>query len=269
MVIPKFTFARIALCTILLTSSTLHAGFITDTTIGTATRDGVINAGEYVGGFAGVNNGFGNVIGSQSTLYIDSSLSGQLNFGFQRGLGTFPNNNVIVIYIDSKSGGFNSTANFTDTDDGGRRAISGYDVNQGRSTLTFANGFNADYAIAIQPSFAGLFELIEGGSHNFVAPVSGDGFNNDGNRATEVQMTLSNLGMAQGGTLKYIATYISDTAFRSNEFNGVSSSSFGGGWNPVTLNDFHSFQSVPEPTSLSLLGLTALAAMTGYRRRVR
>jgi hypothetical protein len=269
MAIPKFTFARIALCAILLTSSTLHAGFITDTTIGTATRDGVIDAGEYVGGFAGVNSGFGNVIGSSSTLYVDSSLTGNLNFGFQRGSGFFGGDNAIVVYIDSKAGGFNSTANFTDRDDPGRRAISGFSFNGSRATLNFATGFTADYAISIESGFAGLFQLAENQAHTYVTSAN---VINSGT-VSELAVTLSQLGMNQGETFKYIATYLNqDNSFRSNEFNGVS---FSGG-NPgngsnVTLGatDFHSFQSVPEPTSLSILGLTALAAMTGYRRRVR
>src|SRR5262245_41874680 len=45
---------------------------INDTTPGTASNDGTINPGEYVGFSSGINNGFGNIIGSASKMYVDS-----------------------------------------------------------------------------------------------------------------------------------------------------------------------------------------------------
>src|SRR4051812_45368053 len=53
-----------ALASLAMSASAFAAPItITDTTSGTATNDGTINSGEYVGSSAGINGGFGNVIG--------------------------------------------------------------------------------------------------------------------------------------------------------------------------------------------------------------
>src|ERR1043166_1326885 len=92
---------------------------ITDTTLGTSTRDGTLNAGDYnsLTYFSpGTNTGFGNVLfGTGGKLYWDSSLGGALNFGIQLGGGSLLN--VGVIYIDSISGGLSGTATIEDTGD--------------------------------------------------------------------------------------------------------------------------------------------------------
>jgi len=61
-----------------------------------------------------------------------------------------------------------------------------------------------------------------------------------------MEFTLANLGLGPGSSFDYVATYISNTAYRSNEFNGVAA--YGGvnpGWNPVSLvaGDFNTFRS--------------------------
>lgn len=61
----------------------------------------------------------------------------------------------LVIYVDSRTGGFNPTSTFTDTGNNGidalRRAISGFDGNK-RATSNFAPSFGADFAIGISPT---------------------------------------------------------------------------------------------------------------------
>jgi hypothetical protein len=119
------------------------------------------------------NSGFGGPIGQGSLNLTDNGTSvfGTLNKG--------PNNfnDVLVIYINSVSGGFTDTSGFADANDGLRRAISGFDGGANRSVLTMPGGFSADYAIALGPSsdsFGGLWQLANGGggSLNFVASVS-------------------------------------------------------------------------------------------------
>lgn len=63
-----------------------------------------------------------------------------------------------MIYIDSTTGGFGSTAGFNDNADQHRAAISARGTGAaGRADVTFAPGFQADYAIAINAGFAGLW----------------------------------------------------------------------------------------------------------------
>ncbi len=260
----RFRFCFFIALSLSLMITYANAGLIIDSTAGTATNNGVIGSGEYVGGFSGINSGFGNVIGSGSTLYVDSSITGLLNFGLTRGSGSF--NDAMVIYVDSTAGGFSGTGGFTDTADAGRRAISGFDGTR-RSTLNFASGFAADFAITLDNSFAGLFSLANGGSHGFVTSANRSNTGND----YEMNLLLANIGVAQGGSFRYFATYLnSGNAFRSDEFNGVATFAGGNpGNNTVNLanGDFHTFVSaVPEPGSILMFGIAMLSAMPRRKR---
>lgn len=254
-------------------AGTSSAAVITDTTATGATNDGTVNVGEYVGSTEGINAGFGGVIGAGSFLSVDSDTSGGLQFALQPS-GTGDLNDRAVIYIDSVAGGVAGTSVLTDTGDGLRRMVSGSSPN-GSSDLTFAPGFTADYAIGIESGFAGVFQIVAGGSHNFVTSVNLNPTGDSTAAAFEMNLLLSDIGLAVGDSFDYVATYANpfaggagDEFFRSDEFQGVAS--FGGG-NPgsgaVVLGsgDFHTFNSIPEPASLALLGLGGLM-MVGRRR---
>lgn len=248
---------------------------IVDTTAGSATNDGSIGVGEYVGSSTGINGGFGNVIGSEATLGVDSSVSGALHFGLTRGSSGFGNQGVI--YIDSVAGGFDSTIPLTDTDDGLRRMMSGSSPNNS-SDLTFAPGFTADYAIGIQNDFAGLWLLQAGTNHIFVKSVNLTSVPpSDPNApAFEMDLLLSDIGLVPGGSFKYIASYGNvfdgggDEFFRSDEFQGVAQSTvpsgnIGSGSLSLAEGDFNTFTSVPEPASLVLLGVGGMMLIGRYR----
>ena len=70
---------------------------IVDTTAGTATSDGAVLPGEYVGSSVGINAGFGDVIGIGSRIHLDSDAAGDLNVGIVS--GGSPLSDAIVIYI--------------------------------------------------------------------------------------------------------------------------------------------------------------------------
>src|SRR5258706_15362056 len=107
------------------------------------------------------NSGFGGPIGLGSLTLTDNgtTVSGTVNKG--------PNgfNDVLVIYLDSVSGGFSDTSGFADGADGLRKAISGFDGGANRSLMTF-NGMSPAYALALGPAsdnFGGLWQLANGG----------------------------------------------------------------------------------------------------------
>lgn len=212
---------------------------IADATSCGAVADGAIGAAEYAGQSAGIGSGFGNVIGEGTALHVDADVNGRLGFGFQLGAGTWSDD--IVIYLDSEAGGFADTAGFTDTADGLRKAISGAD-GANRSTLTFAPGFAADYALALNSGFAGLWKLVAGGSHVYL----GTAFLANAGATPEVGIDLDDIGLAAdgGGTLRYVATLISETAYRSDEYHGAADRAFAQGWvaHALAEGDFNTFR---------------------------
>ena len=216
------------------------------------------------------NTSFGGAVGNGS-LSVSNNDTGLLSFTYTRGSSAF--NNAIVIYIDSAAGGATSTAGFTDTGDGLRRAIAGVDGGN-RSTLNFAAGFTANYAIALNNGFAGLWSLSDPASFPF--QTSANLLPNLASQ-TETSYTFSinvaSIGLAanDGQSFGFFSTYISETAFRSVEtFGATYSGSPTAGWNTFDAASSNTFTTVPEPSTYALLGLSA-AALGSYviRRRRR
>jgi hypothetical protein len=245
---------------VLLVASVAYAVpiIIDDVTSTTATNDGVVNVGEYVGLSTGINSGFGDVIGANSELHVDSDALGALNFGLVSGGGGL--NDAAVIYLDTQPGGHSSTSVFTDNADGLRAAISGLGTGGGQSVLNFAAGFEADYAIAFEQNFAGVWELVAGASHNYITTANLNPAGNAGAGQWEMNLTLADIALNPGESFKYVVTYLnSGNAFRSDEFHGVQQAtvpSGNPGNNPVTLatgdyNTFNSFQPIVPGDDLS------------------
>jgi hypothetical protein len=145
----------------------------------------------------------GGAVGTGSLTLTDN---GTTLFGtFTRGGGTFTE--VLVIFIDSKSGGFQDTHTFTDDSTALRRGVSGYQGGN-RSNAIFVNGFLADYAIALRPfSISGadgydrLFQLGSGtftslGGVN-LAPVA-----STSSSTYTFSIALSDIGVAPGGSFR-------------------------------------------------------------------
>ncbi|BAO56007.1 T9SS type A sorting domain-containing protein [Nonlabens marinus] len=184
------------------------------------------------------NTGFGGPVGPSSLQFSDNGTTVTGTFT----KGTSDNfNNEMVIYIDSKSGGFSSTVNFNDPNSGDklRRSIAGYGGFDGasRSVVNFPSGFEADYAIAINTGFGGLWQLIENAEFPFI-----DGVGNPANN-TDTSFTFSfdwsELGISNSNNFKFVITYMDgfggNGVFRSDEGYGDGLPSGNPGTDDVTF----------------------------------
>jgi hypothetical protein len=210
------------------------------------------------------NTGFGGTVGTGSLTLDHNGVT--LSGTFNRGGANL--NDAVVLYLDTTSGvtGFTSTAGFTDNSDGLRTAISGNDVGSNQTVATFAPGFRARYAIAFDSGFGGLWELVNGGSHNFISSIGLSPTGSPGATAHTFSVNLSSLGITVPATpISFVGTYISTTAFRSNEaFGNIGAGGNPGFSGPITYSN--SFSVVPEPASLMLVGLVGLANLARRRK---
>lgn len=220
------------------------------------------------------NSGFGGVLGTGS-LSIDNTTSGSLAFTFTKGAGNL--SDAVVIYLQSGTAAtFNDTSSFSDTADDLRKAISGFDGGN-RSTLNFngTNGLAANYAIAFNQGFGGLWQLQSGGPNSlaFVRSVNLSPTGSATSPTYSFSMNVSDIGLTanSGASFKFFATYLNPTnVFRSNEAFGGGFSGSNPGYTTVTMDNAQTVVTVPEPASHLLL-VFGLAA-PGYfslRRRLR
>lgn len=183
--------------------------------------------------------------------------------------GGNPGGNLIVIYIDSKSGGFADAESFTDDSDGGRSAISTINGTN-NPVVTFPNGFTADYAVAIGGSFAFGVELTTG-THTLINVSYNSG---------SPQVLFSELGITATDKFDFVAILNSPTSFLSDEVIGDSSVSgnpgFGGSltftddrsypntWTGTTDNDWAAASNWTEGTPGTTHNVHIPAGLTNY-----
>ena len=230
-----------------------------------------------------------SVAGSRGAIYSgngDSSFFGAVGHGsltltdngttvsgtFTRGTGDFLD--VLVLFIDSNSGGFSTTSGFTDSGSRLTRAVSGIDGTGNRASADFATGFSADYAIALRPRSAAdpdqLFQLVNSGSHNRVGSVNLSPVGTGSSSTYTFSFNWSDIGLAggSGASFKFESTYIGDTGSRSLEsFESLTGDV---GWNSVLFSTFDTYVSaVPEMTNPALAIFGGIVLGTGAFRGAR
>lgn len=223
-----------------------------------ASLDGTIGASEYASFSTGINAGFGGMIGAGVRLYADGDRTGASFALDATGHAcTWGSDDSVVVYIDSTSGGFSSTAGFTDAADGGRAAASGLGTGGGASVLTFATSFFADYAIVLRNDSASLFQLTAGGSHVFVRSLTRAPSDWTTNPCVREVGGVTFADIASTGSFHYVATLINaSNAFRSDELQGSAALAFAGGAIPMTLpaDGFNVFSRVSSVQTLTPAG---------------
>jgi len=216
--------------------------------------------------------GFGGPVGTGSVSITDTSTS--MTITFNRGAGAL--NDDLVLYLDTQPGGYIDTSAFTDNGDGGREAISGANNgNPSRTIASFPAGFGADYAISIENSFIGVFDLSNPANFNYLFGQGQSGNNSDASYSitmTAAQMAQIGLVAGSGQTFFFDGSLISESAYRSNETIGTSVTVPGDGSgnaaysNPQVFTQDLPYTLVPEPGTLGL-GLAAWITLLIGRRR--
>ena len=185
------------------------------------------------------NPGFGGAIGNGTLTLTDdgTNIYGTLTVG-----GSM--DDVLVLYIQSGTGGFADTSGFNDQGDSCRQAISGVSAS-GRSLLTFASGFQPNYAIALAPAAAGtggVWQLANGDTNSLVylGSVNLAPLDNAGPYTFSFPAAL--IGMIPGvrATIQVFGTYVSTNGYRSTE--AIAGNLTGTqGWNPFTQTAYGSY----------------------------
>lgn len=185
------------------------------------------------------NSGFGGAVGGSNMTISDNGTD--VTITFNRGAGTF--DNEMVIYIDSQTGGFSSTVDFADPDDGDklRRAINGAGTFGGatRSVVNFPAGMEPDFAIAVNTSFGGLWELINNASFPFITGVGNPTSNTDASFTMSFSKADIGIGVGDAIEFTFVVTYLDGFGgggvFRSDEGYGTGLAAGNPGTNDVTF----------------------------------
>lgn len=196
---------------------------------------------------------------------------------FYKGSGNFSLN--LIIYIDSVTGGFADTTQFSDSGDALRTAVSGYSArDSARATAYFAPGFQADYAIALGvngPNKGNLYHLVAGGngSMELIRSVNLNPNNNLTASSYTFSFSLADIGLpaGSGNYFKFQSGYdgISGGAYR--ELESFETLTGDRGYGTVTFGNYNTYGVDPVPEmstgALALFGGVFIGARLIFRRR--
>jgi hypothetical protein len=174
------------------------------------------------------NTGFGGLIGTSSLSITETGNT--VSCVLITTATSF--DDVLVMYIDSKTGGFSNTAGFTDEADPLRAAISGqaFGSSNNQSAVNFDPGFDADYAIAFTPNSpiesGAVYKLNTAGNHQLIADIGLTPKNNTISNSYTFYFDKTAIGLSSINNFRFVITYLSyKTAARSDEAygNGIAS----------------------------------------------
>ncbi|MEI8340860.1 MAG: hypothetical protein WCH43_04885 [Verrucomicrobiota bacterium] len=208
---------------------------------------------------------------SNSTLTLSNN-STSITGVWNRTVGQ-SGNNYFVMYLDTESGGHSSTSALTsDSFNSYTASVTALGtVTSDRTNVTFASGFEADYAIAFAPSSTSdsAFKLQSDGSLFYQGEAAranmGDNFTFD--------INFSQLGLPDyTGTpfsFNFVVTYFDPNyAYRSGEGMG-GNVGFAFPLGSSSFSSFATYTVVPEPSSLAYLAAFAVIAVCVATRRNR
>lgn len=193
------------------------------------------------------NGGFGEPVGgSNMTIADDGDI---VTITFNKGIGDF--NDDMVMYIDSRVGGFTSTINFADPDTGDRlrRAITGAGIFDGgtRSVVNFPAGFEPDFAIAVNTNFGGLWELVDNAEFPFISGVGSPTTTTDASFVMSFNKIDLGIGVTDNVAFNFVITYMNafggNGVFRSDEGYGDGLPTGNPGTDDVTFTSFNIYDS--------------------------
>lgn len=183
---------------------------------------------------------------------------------YTRGASTFENG--MVVYLDTKPGGFSNNSQLRDYGDSFRKSASAAADDGNRCSVNFAPGFGADYAIVMSCELNGgrLYELV--GNGTFLPSPENDqvsvGFNPAGNKYSS-QFTFSfswasiGLSSVENPGFSFETLNVTRSGWANVQSLEVISGTEGFG-NTITFSSVDSFGVplvVPEPSVASLLVL--------------
>lgn len=220
-------------------------------------------------------SGFGGPVGGSQMTWTDDGTT--ISASFTKGSGDF--NDRFVLYLDTGATGRSAIGtDVNDRADALRSAITYMEAGTGL-TLTFPVGFEATHAIAIDTTFGGLWSIPSTGAVgdnglNYVASV-GSTLSAAGQASFTFSFDVADLGLTpnSGATIQFVGTYLNPfggaggLGYASNEGYGGTFPGANIEQNSFTFNSSESYSIIPEPGTVSLLGIGIVGLLGLLRRR--
>jgi hypothetical protein len=203
-----------------------------------------------------------------------SSISATFTRG---GSGSMNFSDNLVLFIDSTSGGFQNTEQFSGAAEGLLSAASGVSTFNARSTAYFnpptGGSFGADYVIAMGTARGGaVFRINPDGALQQVQTFTVSPYDDQRSRSYTFSFDWSSIGVTDpsSGGFRFYSSYVGDFgARRLDSMEGISGIA---GFNASTFfSDYRIFgvEPVPEMTNVALAVFGGLVLGGGLAMRAR